>query len=67
MHLFFWKTNILFNLYLTSMFIEHTMYPPKNYINLILLTNLRVREYNYHHFIVWETEEEMSQLMKRQS
>lgn len=60
MYLFFWKINIFFNFYLISMFIEYIMYLFKNYINLIFLINLRVREYNYYYFIVWEIEEEMS-------
>lgn len=53
MHLFFWKNRCSLYLYLISMFREHTMCLPKNHINihLVLLTNLRGREY-YYYFIV---------------
>lgn len=53
MHLLFWKNRCSLYLYLISMFREHTMCLPKNHINihLVLLTNLRGREY-YHYFIV---------------
>lgn len=54
MHWFFWKNQCSIYLCLLSMFREHTMGLPKNHINihLILLTNLRGREYYYHYFIV---------------
>lgn len=54
MYLFFLENQCSIYLYLISMFREYTMCLPKNHINihLILLTNLRGREYYYHYFIV---------------